>query len=130
MECKVIRELKKQKCSIKDKTHCNKLKEAKVDCGNDWKKYLKYDSKTTLFYLDPPYENNKTSDKYYKHKDVSLSEVIEKTKKLKGTVVLSYSIDRIKEICNKKTGFKCRIINTWSFGNPAKEILAIKKAGR
>jgi len=128
VDCKVIREVKKQKCSIKNPSQCNKLKEAKVECGNDWKKYLKHDSKDTLFYLDPPYENNKTSDKYYKFNDVPLKEVLENVKKLKGTVVLSYSPDRRKEICNKKTGFKCKTIKTWSFANPSKEILAIKKA--
>lgn len=127
LECKVIRELKEQKCSLKDATQCNQLKEAKVECGNDWKNYLKYDSKDTLFYLDPPYENNKTSDKYYKHKDVPLKEVLDKTENLKGTVALSYSPDRKKEICNKNTKFKCREINTWSFGNPSKELIAIKK---
>ena len=128
LDCKVLRELKKEKCSLKGQDKCNQLKEAKVECGNDWKKYLKYDSKDTLFYLDPPYENNKTSDKYSKYNDVPLKEVLEKVKKLKGTVVLSYSPDRKKEICNSKTGFKRRTIKTWSFANPSKEILAIKKA--
>ena len=127
MDCKVLRELKKQKCSLQDPSQCKKLESAKVDCGNDWKKYLKYDSKDTLFYLDPPYENNKTSDTYYKFNNVPLQEVLDNVKKLKGSVFLSYSPDRRKEICNKKTGFKCKTINTWSFANPSQEILAIKK---
>ena len=127
IECKVLRELKKQKCSLQDPKQCNKIKAAKVECGKDWKQFLKYDSKDTLFYLDPPYENSKTGEKYYKHNDVPLKEVLDKTKKLKGSVFLSYSPERRKEICNKKTGFKCKTIETWSFANPSKEILAIKK---
>ena len=127
LECKVIRETKRQKCSLKDKSQCQKLKEAKVTCGKDWKKFLKHDSKDTLFYLDPPYENNKTSDKYYRHNNVPLKEVLDRTKKLKGTVVLSYSPKYRKEICNTKTKFKCKTVNTWSFANPSKELLAIKK---
>ena len=128
LDCKVLRELKKQKCSLKDKSQCERLNDATVKCGEDWKKFLRYDSKNTLFYLDPPYENNKTSDKYYQYNDVPLKEVLEHTKHLKGTVVLSYSPDRRKEICNEKTGFKCKVIHTWSFANPSTEILAIKKA--
>lgn len=130
LDCGVIREVKKRKCSLKNPDQCNKLKKAKVDCGKDWKKFLRYDSKETLFYLDPPYEDNKTSDKYYKFNDVPLKEVLDGVKKLRGTVVLSYSPDRRKEICNNKTGFKCRTIKTWSFANPSKEILAIKKSAR
>lgn len=130
LECKVIRELQKKKCSLKDPSQCDKLKNAKVTCGKDWKQFLKHDSPNTVFYLDPPYENSKTSEKYYKHKDVPLKEVLAKTKKLKGTVVLSYSPERRKEICNRKTGFKCRTIKTWSFANPSTELLAIKKSKR
>lgn len=127
LDCKVLRELKKSKCDLKDKTDCNRLKQARVSCGKDWKQFLKHDSKDTLFYLDPPYENNKTSDKYYKFKDVSLKEVLDKTKKLKGTVILSYSPKQRKEICNEKTRFKCKTLSSWSFANPSKELLAIKK---
>jgi len=127
MDCSVLNELKRSKCSLKGRSDCEKLKEAKVECGNDWKKYLKYDSKDTLFYLDPPYENNKTSDKYYKFNNVPLKEVLKNVKHLKGSVFLSYSANKRGEICNKKTGFRCKTIKTWSFANPSTEILAIKK---
>lgn len=126
-DCKVLRELKSQKCSLSLRKDCDKLKQAKVECGKDWKSFLRHDSKDTLFYLDPPYENNKTSQKYYKYNNVPLKEVLEKVKPLKGTVVLSYSADRRREICNPKTGFKCRILKTWSFANPSRELLAIRK---
>lgn len=128
LDCGVLKDLKKQKCSLKNPAQCEKLEEAKVSCGKDWKKFLKYDAPDTLFYLDPPYEDNKTSKKFYKFNDVSLKEVLDGVKNLKGTVALSYSQDRRKEICNLQTGFRCRTIKTFSFGNPSSEILAIKKA--
>lgn len=128
LDCKVVRETVKQKCSIKDHSSCTKLRNAKVMCGKDWKAFLRYDSPKTLFYLDPPYENNKTSQTYYRFNKVPLKEVLEKIRMLKGTVVLSYSPDRRKEICNNQTGFKCKTIHTWSFANPSTELLAIRKA--
>ena len=129
LDCSVLRELKKQKCSLKDKTQCKKLKEATVTCGKDWKKFLKHDSKDTVFYLDPPYDNSKKYGwRQYKHNNVPLKEVLENVKNLKGTVILSHSPEKRKEICNKKTGFKCKTIKTISFSNPTSEILAIKKA--
>ncbi len=126
-ECKVLKELKQSKCALQDKTDCSKLKKAKVTCGRDWKQFLRLDSKDTLFYLDPPYEKNKTSDTYYKHNDVPLTEVLNAVKKVKGYVYLSYSPDRRREICARKTGFKCRTLKMWSFAHPAREILAVKR---
>lgn len=126
-DCKVIRELKQYKCNLKSKNDCNKLKSSQLSCGKDWKDFLKYDSKNTLFYLDPPYENNATSKKDYKYNNVPLKEVLKHTSKLKGNVFLSYSNKNRKEICNDKTGFKCKTIKTWSYANPSTEILAIKK---
>lgn len=59
LECAVIKEVKKQKCSLKNPAQCNKLKEAKVDCGKDWKKYLKHDSKIRFSILTPPMKTTK-----------------------------------------------------------------------
>lgn len=128
-DCQVIHDLKKQKCSLKDKSQCQKLKEAQISCGKDWKSFLKYDAEDTLFYLDTPYENSKNYGwRQYRFNDVPLKEVLEKTQKLKGTVILSYSPEHKKEICNQKTGFTCKTIKTISFSNPTSEILAIRKA--
>jgi DNA adenine methylase len=61
-------------------------------------KYLikKYDSHNTLFYLDPPYEN---SDKLYTHDNVSIDEVYNLLKNIKGKFVMSYNdSSRAKEL--------------------------------
>lgn len=129
IDCQPIRELKKQKCSLEDKSQCQKLKQAKVTCGRDWKEFLKLDSKDTVFYLDPPYESSKDYGwRRYKYNNVPLKEILQNVKKLKGTVFLSYSPERKSEICNSKTGFTCKTIKTTSFSNPTSEILGIKRS--
>jgi DNA adenine methylase len=78
--------------------------------NNDWKTLIsKYDSKDTFFYLDPPYsmagDNND-----YKNNDVSIEELYNVLKNIKGKFLLSY--DHNADIKNKFKGFKIRLVKT------------------
>jgi DNA adenine methylase len=56
----------------------------------DYKRVLrKYDSPSTLFYLDPPYLDVNTSE--YKHKTIDIDELASILKDLKGRFILSYN---------------------------------------
>jgi len=62
----------------------------------DWKAVVnKYDSPSTLFYLDPPYENSK---ELYVHGVIDMVDLHSTLKQLKGSRVLSlnYNPDFVK----------------------------------
>lgn len=123
LDCKVTREMKKQACSLKDKTKCNRLKDAIITCGKDYREIIKkYDSKKTLIYLDPPYEGTKCE---YNHCDIPTSEIVNVMKKAKGTVLMSNTPLNRKEICGGK--IKRRTIPFKFWGQPRADILAIKR---
>jgi len=78
--------------------------------NNDWKTLIKkYDSKDTFFYLDPPY-SMASDNKDYNFNDVSIDELYDTLKNIKGKFLLSY--DYNKEIKNKFRGFKVRTVQT------------------
>ena len=78
--------------------------------NNDWKSLIKqYDSKDTFFYLDPPY-SMASDNKDYNFNDVSIDELYNTLKNIKGKFLLSY--DYNKEIKNKFRGFKVRTVQT------------------
>tara|TARA_Y100000114_G_scaffold39941_1_gene35557 strand:- start:372 stop:1112 length:741 start_codon:yes stop_codon:yes gene_type:complete len=78
--------------------------------NKDWKELInKYDSPDTFYYLDPPYSMAKTN-KDYEHNDITIDELFNTLKNIKGKFLLSY--DYNKEIKNKFKGFKIRIVQT------------------
>jgi len=78
--------------------------------NKDWKQLInKYDDKDTFFYLDPPYSMAKDNNDY-QYNDVSIDELYDTLKNIKGKFLLSY--DYNKEIKNKFKGFKVRTIQT------------------
>jgi len=57
--------------------------------NKDYKELIKkYDSPTSLFYLDPPYEN---SDKLYTHDFLPIKDVYNILKNIKGKFIISYN---------------------------------------
>ena len=118
--------MKRDACKNPKSEKCERVKEAKITCGIDYKKIVKkYDKKGVLTYLDPPYEGSAKPKYDYKYNSVPLDEVLGVTKKMKGTGVLSYDPKRRREICGGK--IKCRTIPFKFWGNPRKDLLAIKK---
>jgi len=86
-----------------DEKNIEKLKKTKVLC-QDFKKVMeKYDSKDTLFYLDPPYVE--AGGAYATH-GVTPEEVCNVAKKMKGKVVISY--DNNKKVRKACKGLKFR----------------------
>jgi len=53
---------------------------------------LKYDSKNTFFYLDPPYEIAIKKKGYYEHSDIDLKEMSDILSKIKGKFIMSLDI--------------------------------------
>lgn len=78
--------------------------------NNDWKTIIKqYDSKNSFFYLDPPYSMAK-DNKDYNNNDVSIDELYNTLKNIKGKFLLSYDFNPdIKKIFS---GFNKTIVNT------------------
>ena len=131
--CRILHETRDHVCKLKDKTKCKKFKNAHVECGHDWTDYLKYDSPDTLFYLDPPFEGKRpkyTREMYGAefYDGVKLKDIMDKTKNLMGTVVLSYNPDKefSHSICHNNK-YKCSKIKSFSFANWTNELFAIKK---
>lgn len=60
-----------------------------VILNQDFKKVIKkYDSENTFFYLDPPYENSKG---LYENFDISIQDLYDILKNIKGKFLLSYN---------------------------------------
>lgn len=65
----------------------DRLKKVKV-LNQDFRKVIKkYDSPTTLFYLDPPYEETRD----YEHNGIEPEEIYEALKGVQGKFILSYN---------------------------------------
>jgi len=87
----------------------DRLKDVKIT-NKDWKRLInKYDSKDTFFYLDPPY-SMASDNKDYEYNDVTIDELYDTLKNIKGKFLLSY--DHNKEIKNKFKGFRVRTVKT------------------
>jgi DNA adenine methylase len=87
----------------------DRLKDVRIE-NKDWKYIInKYDSKDTFFYLDPPY-SMASDNNDYKNNDVTIDELFNTLKNIKGKFLLSY--DYNNDIKNKFTGFKRRTIQT------------------
>jgi len=123
IDCKVIRTMKREACKNPKSSKCERLKNAKITCGLDYKKVMKkHDSKNTLHYLDPPYEGTRCD---YNYCDVPTTEITKTMKQMRGTVLMSNDPKNRKEICGDDV--KCRIIPFKFWGQPRKDMLAIKK---
>ena len=61
-----------------------RLKKVRIERGDWWDTIQKYDSKDTLFFLDPPYEG---CEKYYPHGVVDYADMARRLKTIKGKFV-------------------------------------------
>ena len=61
-----------------------RLKKVRIERGDWWDTIQKYDSKDTLFFLDPPYEG---CEKYYPHGVVDYADMAKRLKGIKGKFV-------------------------------------------
>lgn len=78
--------------------------------NNDWKTIIKqYDSKDSFFYLDPPYSMAKDNNDY-NNNDVTIDELYNTLKNIKGKFLLSYDFNA--DIKKKFSGFNKTIVNT------------------
>ena len=68
----------------------------------------KYDSPTTFFYLDPPYEDSAKS--HYDFPDFNFPELVDILKNIKGYFLLSYNYSTAVE--NMFKGFNIKIVDT------------------
>jgi len=90
-----------------DGKYTERLKDTTI-LNEDFKKVInKYDSPTTFFYLDPPYEN---SDKLYKDDVLPIEDVYNILKNIKGKFMLSYN--NSKEAKKLFERFHIRYLNT------------------
>ncbi|HOM26553.1 MAG TPA: DNA adenine methylase [Defluviitoga tunisiensis] len=86
-----------------------RLKNVKI-LNQDWKTVLKnYDTKNTLFYLDPPYTESE-KDKPLRIVKFNFQEFLEYLPKIKGKFIASYSSDKTKDF--QERGFKVKKILT------------------
>lgn len=93
----------------KNTNYKDRLKDVRIE-NKDWKHIInKYDSKDTFFYLDPPY-SMASANNDYENNDVTIDELFNTLKNIKGKFLLSY--DYNNDIKNKFTGFKRRTIQT------------------
>lgn len=78
--------------------------------NKDYKDVIKkYDSKNTLFYLDPPYSMSEGA-KYYDGQSISITELYDTVKNIKGKFLISYDDDKATKELFKK--FKIIKVNT------------------
>lgn len=88
-----------------------RLKNTRI-LNQDYKTVIKkYDSPTTLFYLDPPYSTaNARGD--YNDNDVPIEELINILKSIKGKFILSYDVNPLAKKLAREAGFKVMSVKT------------------
>ncbi len=128
LDCREMTHIRQQACSLKSSQKCDRLRAAKVTCGRDWKQFLRLDSTRTLFYFDPPFEGTKA--KGYRYTEVSLGDVVNRSRRLKGKAAISYknTAETRKLLC--RSPFICHKINRNMYGTHYTQLLAVKKLRR
>lgn len=117
--------------SSKDQTkYADRLKKTRIERGDFRNSIKKYDSKDTVFYLDPPYAG--TSTEGYTERDLQPEEVKKAVDKIKGKFILSYNDTKQnrKLFCSRnKRRYVCKKVETiYTLNNrgvhlPKKELL-------
>ncbi|MHB8579137.1 MAG: DNA adenine methylase [Ignavibacteriaceae bacterium] len=109
-----------------------RLKKVQIECLDFEKIIEKYDTKNTLFYVDPPYIGG---EKYYNTQEVNftsddherLSRIL---KKIKGMFVLSYYDHDIVRILYKGFNKTIKFVPKYSVGNFKRDLKQHKPIGR
>jgi len=112
---KINSDYNKQKERLKNATIFNK----------DYKLLIKkYDSPTTFFYLDPPYEGSGKT--HYDFPEFDFLELVDILKQIKGYFLLSYNYSlKVKKLFK---GYNIKILNTqYSSGNKYGQIIDKKE---
>ena len=132
LDCKRTADARRAACKLHGTAKseaCQRItKQARVTCGRDWKASLRYDSPETLFFLDPPWEDvDKNVMPYAKNDSIPASEIVKRTRGLKGAVAIYYrdNAKSRKALCKKP--FKCHIIRSHIFNNSFSHVLAVKQ---
>lgn len=92
--------------------YAERLKKTRIERG-DFKKIIsKYDSKDTVFYIDPPYVGTNVGG--YLGGDLTAEEVKKAVDKIKGKLILSYNNtpQNRKLFCGKKSKYICKKVKT------------------
>jgi len=74
-----------------------KLKDTNLRCQDYAKTVQEFDSKSTVFYMDPPYLFNPNTDRY-RHGSINIDEFIDCVCKIKGHAVVSLSLKSVDTI--------------------------------
>jgi DNA adenine methylase len=108
-EAEIYRKNSETGKKYKNTDYKDRLKDVTIT-NKDWKRIInKYDGNDTFFYLDPPY-SMASDNKDYENNDISIDELYDTLKNIKGKFLLSY--DHNKEIKNKFKGFRVRTVKT------------------
>lgn len=98
-----------------------RLKNTRI-LNQDYKTVIKkYDSPTTLFYLDPPYSTAKKAGDY-KDNDLPIEELINILKSIKGKFILSYDVNPLAKKLAREAGFKVMSVKTQYNAPPGQDI--------
>lgn len=98
-----------------------RLKNTRI-LNQDYKSVIrKYDSPTTLFYLDPPYSTAKKAGDY-KDNDLPIEELINILKSIKGKFILSYDVNPLAKKLAREAGFKVMSVKTQYNAPPGQDI--------
>lgn len=94
-----------------------RLRRARLSCGDFEKTMKKYDSPSTFFFIDPPYEKavgKEMLKKYYSAGSASPERVRQAAVRVKGKVMITYGDhpDIRKLFCGRGKGFRCFTVGT------------------
>ncbi len=104
-----------KKCGYSGKDqgkYAERLKKTRLERGDFRKIISKYDSKDTVFYVDPPYPGTNVGG--YLDGDLTAEEVKKAVDKIKGKLLLSYNntAQNRKLFCGTKSKYVCKKVKT------------------